>query len=417
MPRCIVAMQCHGSADRMTPNRIDETKFLFCDDLRGSPQTLQRDIVSSTLANQHCNGAILMIRHFAGPLSLSLLTIMLPIAGCQQTQDLEGTGPAASTGTDGDAGAGASEMGSTDGGATKNADASAFRDSGASTSAGKLVLFGGQDANGFLGDTWTWDGTSWTKNTVTSAPSARAFSTGAALGGSAVLFGGEDSTGDVADTWAWNGTAWSQLKVTGPAAAHGVVASTVGSDMVLFGVTGDDDLPQTWSFNGSAWTQNNPNDAPTVADDWVSTTFGGQMLLVASGGYYSWNGTDWTEHAIGSGGPSEGGGAGIATLGSNVVLFGGAGENFNSLAETWTFDGTNWTLQNAKGPSARTNPGMATMKNGTVVLFGGCTYGFEGTADATVCSDDSTWTWDGSTWTEHAVPGPSPRAPALMVAY
>src|SRR5207245_1800466 len=58
--------------------------------------------------------------------------------------------------------------------------------------AGQIVLFGGHNANGILGDTWTWDGTAWTRQRPAHAPSAR-FEMGMtydAARGQVVLFGG-----------------------------------------------------------------------------------------------------------------------------------------------------------------------------------------------------------------------------------
>jgi len=40
---------------------------------------------------------------------------------------------------------------------------------------GQVVLFGGLDANSkVLGDTWTWDGTTWTQKSPDTSPPARA---------------------------------------------------------------------------------------------------------------------------------------------------------------------------------------------------------------------------------------------------
>jgi hypothetical protein len=70
---------------------------------------------------------------------------------------------------------------------------------------------------------------------------------------------------------------------------------------------------------------------------------------------------------------------------NSLVLF-GVGTSRN---ETWTFDGTVWTLQTpATSPPGRNNPQMAydPVRNETV-MFGG-----EGYAD--------TWVWNGTTWIE-----------------
>src|SRR2546427_652082 len=74
---------------------------------------------------------------------------------------------------------------------------------------GRVVLFGGSGASGPLGDTWEWDGTSWSQ-VPSSGPSVRsghamAYDT---VRGHVVLFGGTLGHSGVyfGDTWQWNGT-------------------------------------------------------------------------------------------------------------------------------------------------------------------------------------------------------------------
>ncbi len=51
--------------------------------------------------------------------------------------------------------------------------------------------------------------------------------------------------------------------------------------------------------------------------------------------------------------------ASMATLGGQVVLFGGYGGNY--LNDTWTFDGSSWTQVTGSGPSARVEASMASI--------------------------------------------------------
>jgi hypothetical protein len=87
----------------------------------------------------------------------------------------------------------------------------------------QLLLFGGDSATSvnrqLLNDTWVWTGTTWTQLSPATSPSAR-------FGGvmaydpatsQLVLFGGGASfTGTLKlnDTWAWTGTTWSKLSPT-----------------------------------------------------------------------------------------------------------------------------------------------------------------------------------------------------------
>jgi hypothetical protein len=77
-----------------------------------------------------------------------------------------------------------------------------------------VVLFGGNNSAGVLGDTWTWNGLTktWTQQNPAASPSAR--SAGMAYDAATqtvVLFGGTGSGGVVlTDTWNWNGTTWTR---------------------------------------------------------------------------------------------------------------------------------------------------------------------------------------------------------------
>ena len=87
---------------------------------------------------------------------------------------------------------------------------------------GTVVLFGGGNASGVVfGDTWTWDGVTWTQQFPPVSPPARSSSQGMAYNPvteTVVLFGGEGNANDdygghvFGDTWEWNGRTktWTQ---------------------------------------------------------------------------------------------------------------------------------------------------------------------------------------------------------------
>jgi hypothetical protein len=70
---------------------------------------------------------------------------------------------------------------------------------------GTVVLFGGFGSSSLLGDTWTWNGTTWTQQHPATSPSARDVAAVAdAATGTVVLFGGGSPDGGVfGDTWTW----------------------------------------------------------------------------------------------------------------------------------------------------------------------------------------------------------------------
>jgi hypothetical protein len=120
------------------------------------------------------------------------------------------------------------------------------------------VLFGGIGArpphNGSFGDTWTWNGTTWTKQAPAAHPSARfdAAMANDAATSTAVLFGGAGRANNLSDTWTWNGTTWAkQTPATHPAArsdpamAYDAATGTV----ILFGGSGSKGpLADAWTW-------------------------------------------------------------------------------------------------------------------------------------------------------------------------
>ena len=129
---------------------------------------------------------------------------------------------------------------------------------------GEVVLFGGSNGNSaesVLGDTWTFHGTTWTQQSPATSPAPRA---GASMDYEAttlnepVLFGGYGNAGNpngtiYGDTWAWNGTTWTQLSplVSPPArAGESLIYDAVLNELVLVG--GSPGYPHayddTWAF-------------------------------------------------------------------------------------------------------------------------------------------------------------------------
>lgn len=77
----------------------------------------------------------------------------------------------------------------------------------------RLVLFGGQDSNTILGDTWSFDGSSWQQHFPAQSPQPR---TGAAMAYDlvrqvTVLCGGETLQAASRDMWNWDGSNWARV--------------------------------------------------------------------------------------------------------------------------------------------------------------------------------------------------------------
>ncbi|HEX3746262.1 MAG TPA: putative Ig domain-containing protein [Bryobacteraceae bacterium] len=128
----------------------------------------------------------------------------------------------------------------------------------------KVLLFGGYDAesNNEFSDTWIWDGVAktWTAAPPGPSPTGRE---GVALGfdsqrNQIVLFGGFDGSNLLGDTWTWNGSSWSQLTTLhapSPRSYFGMTFDTATSNMVLFGGSGaTSNLNDTWVLGGPSIT-------------------------------------------------------------------------------------------------------------------------------------------------------------------
>jgi hypothetical protein len=207
----------------------------------------------------------------------------------------------------------------------------------------RIVLFGGAGAttgNGYYGDTWLWDGNSWTKAADT-GPSARSQMAMAYDSDRerVVLSSGATSSA-INDTWEWDGLTWT--------------------------------LRATWApfLPMMAYDQNRKR---TVA------------LETSSGATWEWDGSQWNQMA--SSGPAvERGAMAFNPLRGTVVFFGGANNQLHFSSATWEWDGTSWTEYDISGPPARRGHLMCfDAARANVVLFGGF--------------NDLTMTTFGETWT------------------
>jgi hypothetical protein len=218
----------------------------------------------------------------------------------------------------------------------------------------RVVAFGGlrhnpdTQSNDYLGDTWTFDGSTWTHEDTPVAPVARSDARMAwsqDLGG-IVLYGGTLNNGDsLKDTWLWDGSTWAQLATTGnpPRMAMQAMASdpSTGGVMTFGGYSRNgsfvSELDQTWVLDGTTWTQQSPERVPP------------QRVHLAAA----------TDPDLD-----------VVTLIGSVPI--GA-----STVETWTWDGSDWTRQNpAHNPSDRSGAALAWAPDlGQTVAFGGRTGG------------------------------------------
>src|SRR5262249_19019720 len=150
------------------------------------------------------------------------------------------------------------------------------------TGRGVTVLFGGQDCCSggavFLSDTWEWDGVAWMLR-ATDGPSPRAWHSMAydSERGVTVLFGGGDrqnSGGELGDTWEWDGQTWSLRTTSGPPPrrVQAMAYDSARRVTVMAARRNTEMPPHPWERNGSEWTQpTSPGPLPPAGHHLVYT--------------------------------------------------------------------------------------------------------------------------------------------------
>src|SRR5262249_42735585 len=117
----------------------------------------------------------------------------------------------------------------------------------------RVVLFGGRRLLLLLADTWTFDGADWTPQVLTPHPAARqraAFA--AATGGAPVLFGGSDAAGPRGDTWTLVQNRWFAGPAAGPPARTGaVLLPAAGGVLLAAGADAQGPRTDSWLFAAS----------------------------------------------------------------------------------------------------------------------------------------------------------------------
>jgi hypothetical protein len=139
---------------------------------------------------------------------------------------------------------------------------------------GDVVLFGGQSIvnGGPLADTWVWDGSTWTQQQPATSPSARESASMAydAATGNVVLFGGETVKGvrPYGNTWVWDGSTWTEqhpATSAGAREAASMAYDAATGNVVLFGgLDADlDAIGNTWVWDGTTWAKQSPATHPS----------------------------------------------------------------------------------------------------------------------------------------------------------
>jgi cysteine-rich repeat protein len=269
---------------------------------------------------------------------------------------------------------------------------------------GKVVLFGGHDGNVHLGDTWLWNGSTWTHVLPTTSPGARLGHSMAPVEGSTLLFGGRSPTGTLDDVWRFNGVTWTQLSrpfLPDPRQGHAMAPDLVNNRVLLFGGSSSSlsSRADLWEWRASDFAEVTPLEVPDPYSYYVMscdpdrghlTLFGDPDVL------WQYDGQRWFRSRPATPLPLQVRGQQVIydPQRSRHLLFGGRTPFGELSQETWVFDDVGgWAEQvTAHAPAPRDLHLMAyDSRRGRTLLFGGAT-------DSESFQD--TWEHDGTDWTE-----------------
>jgi hypothetical protein len=244
---------------------------------------------------------------------------------------------------------------------------------------GKLVVFGGRRAFGFLDDTWIWDG-AWTQVSPETSPRRRAEGVMIEQDGRLVLVGGvgygaSDQLEVLGETWVFDGATWSQLPGTIPP-RQGVTGALVDGHVVVVGGTGGGvaERSDAWSLAPGATTWTELPDEPLGRRNAAMATLGDAGYLIggaapgASKDITRFDGTEWT--TVGELPRARRAYHGAGALADRVVVFGGVVTSTNPIGVT---DGWPYGVEViGDEPAPRMGPHMVTLGD-AVLMWGGKT--------------------------------------------
>jgi hypothetical protein len=297
------------------------------------------------------------------------------------------------------------------------------------------LLYGGAGPQGGLGDTWTWNGTTWTQlNPATSPPAMKdAAMAWDSTRGRVVLLGRSDfnpTSGEVPlnmnmdlQTWTWTGATWQRDENAGIAteafAGSPVLVDDPNAHRLLalaaFRPHSGGTTLYTYAWADGKWTLLDSNlalDSTTFGAAWDTATNKVRLVQTYDGGkaehVFELAGTSWVD-------AKDGPAATGAALLTDPTR---AGLVQPDTTATWIWDGARWHSLPPPALNGLTGAAAAPdLDRHTVVLFGGRTTG--GGVEAL---SDHTLTWDGSLWSPRGggplavIPARTPSAELVVPA-
>ncbi len=240
----------------------------------------------------------------------------------------------------------------------------------------RMVLFGGQNAQGVLDETWEFDGMDWHYMRVLDAPPARKNHVMAydEVRQQIVMFGGQSSAStQFDDTWIWDGATWTnKTPAVHPSARYGAAMAfdAARGEVVLFG--GVPGLSDTWLWNGSEWNEATNSTRPPGRGFGQLSNDRKRQRLVMIGGIaippfsndtWEWDGADWLKRTSAHVPPLQIFQPMAYSDDAELTLY-------STSNDRWTWDGTDWS----RLPGTTTLPGSSMQYDsakGAFLLFGG----------------------------------------------
>lgn len=278
-----------------------------------------------------------------------------------------------------------------------------------------IILFGGQSKSAFYNDTWSYDiaGNIWTKRTISSSPSPRAYAamTYDQVEKQMLLFGGNTQNGDQDDYWIYDpaGNSWEfqgELMTPEPRINPSAAYDSVRGVGVLFGgFTRSGPLNDTWTYNTTLnkWTEMHPLVSPP-ATNYPSMCYDpdeGLMLLVGGTNYmndmwaYNVSIDKWILRTSASSTRWDVFPCMVYDKeNQRAIIYRSNGFNYS---ETWTYSVTNNSWIDRTGPVAPRARFSSSMvyddTNHLVIMFGGVNQGNNTGMNDTWILDPNTFEW------------------------
>jgi hypothetical protein len=289
-------------------------------------------------------------------------------------------------------------------------------DSVSCTSATSCTAVGSFENTSGITDTLAeaWNGTSWHKQTTPNPAADTDSAASPALTGVSCPVAGfceavgsyESGTTGVLLAETWNGTSWTIQSVPSPSGGTSGTLTKVSCTSATFceavgswsGGSGEVPLAETW--NGSAWSVQS---VPVPAGETIATLGGVSCVSAtfceADGGSPAfaemWDGTAWTSQAM----PGEGGALSCVSA-TFCVSVAGTGSTAGAI-----WDGSSWTAQPVPAPSGAIYASVGAVSCSSAQACEAV--GTYSTSVSTGAGPSFAEAWNGTSWTPQSTPDPA----------